>query len=79
MDGWVGWLGGLFLPVTLPSHFVRGEVTRESEGFAEQMLTRLKPCPDSLFACSNYRARVIGSLLSEAEPPAWGGPALGWR
>jgi len=45
MAGWLGWLGGLFLPVTLPPHFVRGEVTRESEGFAEQIGTRLEALP----------------------------------
>ena len=59
MDGWLGWLGGLFLPVTLPSHFVRGEVTRESEGFAEQMLTRLKALPHLPFARFNYRVRAL--------------------
>lgn len=77
MAGWLGWLGGLFLPVTLPPHFVRGEVTRESEGFAEQMLTRLKPCPDSLFACSNYRARVIGGSIQQSWTPGMGGTAAG--
>lgn len=75
--GWFG-LGGHFLPVTSPPHFVRGVSYLGVSGSAQQIGTRLEALRRSAFRVFQLpRVRGIGLPLSYAENPRHGGSGAG--